>query len=201
MEIIKKQNKSLGELLLHAGRVTKEQLDEALAEQKTTGEPLGKLLVRKAYVRDEDIMEVLKGMLVVVFEVNGEKFGLEIVYSREILNNRRITPLPVMPPHILGVISVRENVIPVISLTRMIFNAAQAQTDGTKIIIIESSNDAIGVMVDRILAVKNFGSGEFEDMRRSMISEEKKYIAGIIKDKGEIITLLKAGYFFAGKGK
>jgi len=201
MEIIKKQNKSLGELLLHAGKVTKEQLEEGLAEQKTTGEPLGKVLIRKAYVKDEDIMEVLKGMLVVVFEVSGEKFGLEIVYSREILNNRRITPLPVMPPHILGMISVRDNVIPVISLNRMIFNSAGVQTDETKIIIMESRDDAVGVMVDRIVAVRNFGSGEFEDLRRSMISEEKKYIAGIIKDKGDIITLLKAEYFFAGKVK
>ena len=201
MEIIKKQNKSLGELLLRAGKVTKEQLEEALADQKTTGEPLGKVLVRKAYLKEEDIMEVLKGMLVVVFEVNKEKFGLEIVYSREILNNRKITPLPVMPWHILGMISVRDHVIPVISLNRMIFGAAETQTEETKIIIMEHRDDAVGIMVDRILAVRNFGAGEFEDMRRSMISEEKKYIAGIIKDKGEIITLLKAEHFFAGKEK
>jgi purine-binding chemotaxis protein CheW len=201
MEIIKKQNKSLGELLIHAGKVTKEQLEEALAEQKTTGEPLGKVLVRKAYLKEEDIMEVLKGMLVVVFEVNKEKFGLEIVYSREILNNKKITPLPVMPGHILGMISVRNQVVPVISLNRMIFNAAETQTEETKIIIIEHRDAAVGVMVDKILAVKNFGAGEFENLRRSMIAEEKKYIAGIIKDKGEIITLLKAEYFFAGKSK
>lgn len=201
MEIMKKQNKSLGELLVHAGKVTKEQLEEALGEQKTTGEPLGKVLVRKLYVKEEDIMEVLKGMLVVVFEVNKEKFGIEIVFSREILNNRKITPLPAMPPHILGMLSVRNQVIPVISLNRMIFKIDGTRTDETKVIIVEHRDSAVGLMVDRILAVKNFGSEEFEDLRHSMISEEKKYMAGIIKDKGEIITLLKAEHFFTVKEK
>lgn len=201
METMKKQTRSLGELLIHAGKITKDQLEETLAEQKKTGEPLGKALTRKGYVREEDIMEVLKGMLVVVFSVNSEKFGIEIVYSREILNTRKITPLPVMPDYILGMISVRNHVIPVVSLSRMIFNTRETLTDDTKIIIVEHAGDAVGLLADAILAVKNFGASDFENIRRSMLTEEKKYIAGIIKDKGEIITLLKAEHFFTGKHK
>ena len=201
METMKKQTKSLGELLIHAGKITKEQLEEALTEQKKTGEPLGKTLERKGYVREEDIMEVLKGMLVVVFEVNSEKFGIEIIYSREILNSRKITPLPAIPDHILGMISVRDHVIPVISLSRMIFNVRESITEETKVIIVEQGSNAVGLLVDRILAVKNFSAADFENIRRSMIKEEKRYIAGIIKDKGDIITLLKAEHFFSGKGK
>jgi purine-binding chemotaxis protein CheW len=201
METMKKQTKTLGELLIHAGKITKEQLEEALAEQKTTGEPLGKIMVRRSHVKEEDIMEVLKGMLVVVFEANKESFGLEIVYSREILNNRRITPLPVMPPHIMGMITVRDHVIPVISLNMMIFNVPSNVTEDSKILIIEHMDDAVGVMVDRILSVRNFKSEQFEDLRRSMIAEDKKYMAGIIKDGGEIITLLKAEHFFKGGKK
>jgi chemotaxis signal transduction protein len=83
----------------------------------------------------------------------------------------------------------------------MIFGINGGQTEETKIIIIEHRDQAVGLMVDRILTVKNYGTGDFEDMRSSLISEEKKYIAGIIKDKGDIITLVKAEYFFAGKEK
>jgi purine-binding chemotaxis protein CheW len=201
MEFIKSQTKSLGELLLHAGKLSRDQLEEALIEQKTSGEPLGKILVRKGSVKEEDVIEALKGMLVVVFEVQGEKFGFEIVYSREILNNRKITPLPVMPAHILGMISIRNSVMPVISLNRMIFNTAEKQQEESKIIVIEFRDEIVGVMVDRILAVKNFKTGDFEDMRSSMIADEKKYIAGIIKDKGEIVTLMKPDFFFTVKIK
>ena len=69
MEMIKKQHKSLGTLLLQAEYIKKEQLEDALREQADTGEPLGKILVRKGAIREQQIMEVLKGMLVIVFQV------------------------------------------------------------------------------------------------------------------------------------
>jgi purine-binding chemotaxis protein CheW len=200
MEIIKKQQKSLGELLTHAGIITKEQLEEALAEQKKTGEPLGKILVRRGSAKDEDIINVLKGMLVVVFELNREMFGIEIVYAKEILNFKKITPLPTMPPYIKGMVSIRDRAIPVISLNELIFKKKDEVTEDTKIIIIENRDDRVGVIVDRMAAVKNFQAENFENLGRSSITAEKKYIEGIIKDKGNIITLIKIDYLFAGHG-
>lgn len=200
METIKKQQKSLGELLTHAGIITKEQLDEALAEQKATGEPLGKILIRRGYAKDEDIINVLKGMLVVVFELNREMFGVEIVYTKEILNLKKITPLPTMPPYIRGMVSIREMAIPVISLNELVFDKEDGAGEDARIIIIENREDRIGVIVDRVIAVKNFQTENFEDLSRSDITSEKKYIAGIIKDKGDIITLIKIDYLFAGHG-
>jgi purine-binding chemotaxis protein CheW len=200
MEIIKRQQKSLGELLTHAGIITKEQLEEALAEQKKTGEPLGKILVRRGSAKDEDIINVLKGMLVVVFELNREMFGIEIVYAKEILNFKKITPLPAMPPYIKGMVSIRDRAIPVISLNELIFKKKDEVTGDTKIIIIENRDDRVGVIVDRMAAVKNFQSENFENLGRSSITAEKKYIEGIIKDKGNIITLIKIDYLFAGHG-
>ncbi len=200
MEEIKKQQKSLGELLTRAGMITKEQLQEALEEQKKTPEPLGKVLVRKGWLKEEDIINILKGMLVIIFDLAGEMFGIEIVYTREILNYRKITPLPTMPSYLKGMINIRENVIPVISLNEAIFGKKDVISDSTKILIIENGPQAVGVLVDRVISVKNYISENFEDMSRSIIAAEKKYISGIIKDRGEIITLIKNEYLFSGMG-
>jgi purine-binding chemotaxis protein CheW len=200
MDAIKKQQKSLGELLVHAGIITKDQLEEALIEQKTAGEPLGKILVRRGYAKDEDIINVLKGMLVVVFELNREIFGVEIVYTKEILNLKKITPLPTMPAYIRGMVSIREKAIPVLSLNELVFRKKDGLTEDARIIILENKEDLVGITVDRVIAVKNFQKENFEDLSRSIITAEKKYIAGIIKDKGDIITLIKIDYLFAGHG-
>ncbi|HRU38351.1 MAG TPA: chemotaxis protein CheW [Candidatus Goldiibacteriota bacterium] len=197
MDVIKKQQKSLGEILVHSGLITREQLDEALADQKQSSEPLGKVLVRKGYVSEHDIMDALKGMLVVVVRAGGEDFGVEIIFAREILNYRKITPLPEMPPYILGMISLRDEIIPVISLAGMVFGGPCAAGEDSKIIVIERKNECVGLLVDSVIAVRNFSKENFEDMKRSIISREKKYIEGIIKNKGEIITLLKPEYFFS----
>ncbi len=49
----------LGEMLLKAGLITQDQLQEALQQQKTTGGKLGLNLVRLGYVQEEDITSLL----------------------------------------------------------------------------------------------------------------------------------------------
>jgi len=53
--LTRKTTKRLGELLIDAGLISKEQLDQALAEYKQTGGKLGELLVAKGYVTEHDV--------------------------------------------------------------------------------------------------------------------------------------------------
>lgn len=54
------QRKLLGDILLENGLLTREQLQEALDEQKQTREKLGGILVRKGYITDQQLVEVLE---------------------------------------------------------------------------------------------------------------------------------------------
>ena len=49
----------IGELLLEAGRLTRAQLDCALAEQRSTKEKLGQVLVRKGWLRRAELVALL----------------------------------------------------------------------------------------------------------------------------------------------
>lgn len=55
-EIVRKK---IGEILLEQGLVTQEQLDDALSEQKVTGEKLGEVLVRKGALSREELEHCL----------------------------------------------------------------------------------------------------------------------------------------------
>ena len=46
----------LGEMLIRAGRITEEQLEEALKVQKETGEKLGETLLSLGYIKDENVI-------------------------------------------------------------------------------------------------------------------------------------------------
>ncbi|MCX7698810.1 MAG: chemotaxis protein CheW [Candidatus Goldbacteria bacterium] len=196
---MKQQQKTLGELLINSGIINKEQLQLALNEQKITDEPLGKILVRMGFAREEDIINVLKGILVIIFEINNESYGVEIIFTKEIIKYKKIVHLPTLPEHIKGMISIRNNVIPVISLNQIIYKKVDIITGDTRIIIIENKDEMVGVLVDRVITVKNFHVSDFEDLNKSFILTGKKYIAGVIKDKDNIITLLKPEFLFSGK--
>lgn len=60
--------KRLGELLIGKGLLTPGQLDHALQEQRSTGELLGAILVRKGWVKEEDMLRTL-----------GEQMGMPYV--------------------------------------------------------------------------------------------------------------------------
>ncbi|MBP7791572.1 MAG: chemotaxis protein CheW [Candidatus Goldbacteria bacterium] len=199
MNILKQQQKTLGELLINSGIINKEQLEIALNEQKNTDEPLGKILVRMGFAREEDIINVLKGMLVVIFEINNESFGVEIIFAKEIIKYKKIIPLPTVSKYIKGLISIRDIVVPVISLNQIIYNKEDVVTEDTRIIVIENKDDVAGILVDKVVAVKNFHTGDFEKLSNNSVNAEKKYIAGIIKDKNGIITLIKPEFIFSGK--
>lgn len=52
--------KRIGEVLLERGLLTKEKLSAALYEQSVTKERIGKILVRNGFVRQDDILKVLR---------------------------------------------------------------------------------------------------------------------------------------------
>jgi len=60
---VKTSNLKLGELLLYSGKVTKEQLNNALEKQKEDGRKLGEILVEEGYITNNDIIEVLEFQL------------------------------------------------------------------------------------------------------------------------------------------
>lgn len=60
---MKTSSLKLGELLLYYGKITKEQLDDALDKQKKSNKKLGEILVDEEYVTESDIVEVLEFQL------------------------------------------------------------------------------------------------------------------------------------------
>ena len=60
---MQKSTLKIGELLLYAGKITSEQLNEALAVQESSNRKLGEVLVEMGFVTQEDIVEVLEFQL------------------------------------------------------------------------------------------------------------------------------------------
>ena len=72
----------LGALLVERGLLTKERLDEALAERSQTGELLGQVLLRHGWIFEDELARVL-----------AEQHDLEFLNVRSIGVDRRLLPL------------------------------------------------------------------------------------------------------------
>ena len=54
-----KQKKAMGESLIEAGIITTEQLKEAQAEERSTGQRLRKILIKKGFITEDDLVAFL----------------------------------------------------------------------------------------------------------------------------------------------
>jgi len=60
---MKETRRQLGDLLVAKGAITKEQLNEALEEQRAKGEPLGRVLVKNGLVTENQLLDILANQL------------------------------------------------------------------------------------------------------------------------------------------
>jgi len=88
------------------------------------------------------------------FLLSNDIFAIEVLNVKEIIGYGIITPIPSMPSYILGVVNVRGNVLPIMSLAKRFDLELLEQTHKTCIIIvstiIEGETLDIGLVVDMV---------------------------------------------------
>ena len=90
------EKKRLGDLLVTAGLLTPEQVNEALALQKETGKRLGRVVVEKGWVNDQDLLAVLGEQLSVPYvRLRSRLYDMSVVklLDHDIASRLKVLPL------------------------------------------------------------------------------------------------------------
>ena len=67
-------------MLVDHGKITSDQLEEALAEQKKSGKKLGRILIEQQFIKEDDMLKVLSQQLKIPFiDLMHYKFNADIV--------------------------------------------------------------------------------------------------------------------------
>lgn len=127
----------------------------------------------------------------IVVNVGNEQFGIDIKYVDNIVRMQRITRVPKAQPYFNGVINIRGEIIPVMSLRVKFELEPDEFTSKTRILIIKlEPQAAVGIIVDE---VKNVITLEDEDVdiNTSVGNDEKSaFITGVGKLESGLVTLL-----------
>lgn len=127
------------------------------------------------------------------FALAKEEYGLEILKVREIIGYMDITAVPGMPPHLLGVINLRGQVIAVVDLRAKFGMESAPRTDETCIIVVEIRQDSrtisTGLVVDHVLEVVDVPPRNIEEPPQLGSAARTDFILGIGKI-GESVKIL-----------
>lgn len=128
------------------------------------------------------------------FKLGREEYGLELVRVREIIALMDITPVPLAPEYVRGVMNLRGRVIPVIDLRRK-FGMTPTEDHDRKCIIVcdvQRNDQAIqmSILVDAVSEVLHIGADDIEDAPSFSAGIETSFIHGIAKAKSGVKILL-----------
>jgi len=113
------------------------------------------------------------------FLLNGEWYGQDIRYIHEVNRLRSITEMPGAPPYILGVINLRNQVIPVMDLRRRIGLPSAAFTKDSRVIVVEYEGSLLGILVDMVSQVLELPTSRITAPPASTVTGANRFISGI----------------------
>lgn len=126
----------------------------------------------------------------IVVTLGNEQFGIDIKYVDNIVRMQRITRVPKAQNYFKGVINIRGEIIPVMSL-RLKFGLSEDEiTNATRILILKlEPQSAVGIIVDEVKEVVTIDS-ESIDRITNTTDEKAGFLAGVGKHGDSLISLL-----------
>lgn len=128
----------------------------------------------------------------IVSKLGGEQYGIDIAYVDNIVRMQKITRVPKTQNYFIGVINLRGEIIPVMSLRRKLELEDHEVTGSTRIIIIKTEQNAkIGILVDEVREVVTLDEENVEKVTYENGKEDMTmYLTGIGKYHDTLISLL-----------
>ena len=131
-----------------------------------------------------DIMENDSKQYIVV-KIGSEQYGIDISYVDNIVRMQKITRVPKAQRHFKGIINLRGEIVPVMSIRLKMGLEEDQFTNASRIIILKlEEKGMLGIIVDEVKEVVTLSNDEIEKGRK-----KGSFINGVGKHGEELISL------------
>jgi len=126
----------------------------------------------------------------VTFRLKDETYGINVMQVQEVLRVTEIAPVPGAPQYVLGIINLRGNVVTVID-TRTRFGLPTTDLDdASRIVIIESEDQVVGILVDSVAEVVELRHSEIDSAPNIGNEESARYIQGVTSRDEDLLIVV-----------
>ncbi len=114
-----------------------------------------------------------------VFSVSGKLFGLEMSTVREVLPPPKVTFLPNVPTHVVGVYNLRGNIISLIDIQQILGLNSTGKKDTDMVLVVESSDFLISFVVEKVLDFVEVENSKVQLPSKNIPARMAYFIRGI----------------------
>ncbi len=133
----------------------------------------------------------------VTFKLESETYGINVMQVQEVLRVSEIASVPGAPDYVIGIINLRGNVVTVVDTRRRFGMPSKEVDDLSRIVIIETEDQVVGILVDSVSEVVEIPGSEIETAPNVGTEESAKYILGVTSRDSELLILVDLNKFLS----
>lgn len=124
------------------------------------------------------------------FHLDGSLFGVEVGHVQEVLRDQEMTPVPLAPDVVRGLINLRGQIVTAIDLRRRLGRTPLA--DGTRPmnVVIRSDEGAVSMLVDDIGDVLEVAGDVLERPPENISTRSRELLRGVIQRERDLLLVL-----------
>lgn len=124
------------------------------------------------------------------FRLAREEYAIDIMRVKEITPVFELTPIPRAPDYVLGILSLRGNIIPIFDPKKQIGLPEAELTGKSRIIVLKSNEDEVGLLVDSITSAARVPLRSIEPTPPVIRGIEAEYIHGVVTVGDRVIIIM-----------
>ena len=133
---------------------------------------------------------------ILVFNINNELYGIDILKVQEILNFIQPTPIPNCPDYWKGLSNLRGTIILVIDLRARFHFDSPMDPNNCVIVVVAIGNKKYGLVVDSVSDVLTINEENIQEDIDIHSGIDNRYIMGLVKANEQMIILVNIDKVF-----
>jgi len=131
------------------------------------------------------------------FYVGSALCGIDINVIQEMNRQMEMTKVPQAPSYVLGIMNLRGRIVTIIDLGLKLGLSPSKVTDTSRIIIVNSREENIGLLVDKITDVVTAKWEDVEPTPSNIKGVKGRYFQGVLKTSKDLVAVLDVGEVLA----
>jgi len=124
------------------------------------------------------------------FSVDGLFFGVEVLKVQEVIRYQEMTPVPLAPAVVHGLINLRGQIVTAIDLRRALELKARPTGHLPMNVVVRTDDGVVSLLVDEIGDVLNVDQSLFERPPETLGGVARELIQGVYKLKDRLLLVM-----------
>jgi purine-binding chemotaxis protein CheW len=127
------------------------------------------------------------------FFLDDQFFGIPVEHVQEVIQHQEMTPVPLVPAAVRGLINLRGQIVLAVDLRRRLGMEDMSGTRPPMNVVVRTDEGALSLLVDEIGDVLEVSEDGFEPVPGNVPDENRNLLLGVYKIDQKLLHVLDTG--------